>query len=97
MGGVINDENTLEILKKVMKEIVLIAEKRNIELPKNIIEDTIEFCKDYPDVKPSYQRDVEKGGENEGDLFGGYIIRMGNKYGVPTPITASIYKETPFG
>lgn len=94
MGGVINDKNALEMLKNVMKEIVLIAKKRDIMLPENIIEDIIEFCKDYPDVKPSYQRDVEKGGKNEGDLFGGAIIRMGNKYSIPTPITASIYKQT---
>ncbi|MFX1340922.1 MAG: ketopantoate reductase family protein, partial [Promethearchaeota archaeon] len=96
MGGVINDENSLDMLKKVMEEIVLIAKKKNINLPENIIKNTIEFCKDYPDVKPSYQRDVEKGGENEGDLFGGAVIRMGNKYNIPTPMTASIYKENRF-
>jgi len=94
MGGVIYDENTLGMLKKVMSEIVLIAKKMDINLPDNVIEDTIEFCKDYPDVKPSYQRDVEKGGRNEGDLFGGAILRMGNKFAIPTPMTASIYKES---
>ncbi len=96
MGGVIYDEKTQDMLKKVMNEIVLIAKKKNIDLPVNVIEDTIEFCKDYPDVKPSYQRDIEKGRKNEGDLFGGAIIRMGYKYGVQTPMTASIYKKTRF-
>lgn len=96
MGGVINDDNTLNMLKKVMREIVLIAENKGIKLADNIIEDTIEFCKDYPDVRPSYQRDIEKGRRNEGDLFGGAIIRMGKELGIPTPMTASIYKETHF-
>lgn len=94
MGGVIYDENALNMLKKVMNEIVAIAGKMNIVLPEHVIENTIEFCKDYPDVKPSYQRDVEKGRRNEGDLFGGAILRMGIKYGIPTPITRSIYKQT---
>ena len=94
MGGVIYDEKAPDMLKKVMNEIALIAKKMNIDLPENIIENTIEFCKDYSDVKPSYQRDVEKGRKNEGDLFGGAIIRMGSKYGVQTPMTASIYKKT---
>ncbi len=93
MGGVINDENSLGMLKKIMKEIVLIAERKGIKLADNIIEETIEFCKDYPDVKPSYQRDVEKGRKNEGDLFGGALIRMGKDLGVPTPMTASIFKD----
>jgi len=38
-------------------------------------------------------RDVEKGGKNEGDLFGGAIIRMGKDHGIPTPVTSSIYKN----
>ena len=76
-----------------MAEIVEIANKKGIQLPDTVIEDTIEFCKDYPKVKPSYARDVEKGKKNEGDLFGGAIIRMGKELGVPTPITISIYEE----
>ncbi len=92
LGGVINDKNSLEILKEIMKEIVLIAKRKSINLADNIIEKTIEFCKNYPEVKTSYQRDVEKGKKNEGDLFGGAIIRMGKECGVPTPKTASIYK-----
>ncbi len=93
MGGVIYDNNSLDMLKKIMQEIVLIAERKGIKLADNIIETIIEFCKDYPEVKPSYARDVEKGKINEGDLFGGTIIRMGKTLGVSTPITNSIYKE----
>lgn len=93
LGGIIYDKNSREILEKIMEEIVIIADRKNIKLHDNIIEDTIEFCKDYPDVKPSYLRDIEKGKKNEGDLFGGAIIRMGKELGVPTPMTVSIYKE----
>ena len=93
MGEIIYDDNSRNILKKIMEEIIIIASRKGIKLPDNIMEHTIEFCKDYPDVKTSYQRDVEKGKKNEGDLFGGAIIRMGKEFGVPTPTTASIYIE----
>jgi 2-dehydropantoate 2-reductase len=94
MGGVIYDNNHIKMVKDLMKEIILIAEKQGIHtLSKTIIEDTIEFCKDYPGIKPSYQRDIEKGRKNEGDLFGGTIIRLGKSLGIPTPVTASIYKK----
>ncbi len=93
MGGVIYNEESLDMLKSIMTEIVMVAERMGIRLDNNIIEKTIEFCKDYPDVKPSYQRDVEKGGRNEGDLFGGAVIRMGKELGVPTPVTSFIYKR----
>ncbi len=91
MGGVIHDKVSSITLKKVMGEIILIAERKGITLSDNLIEHFIELLKDF-DVKTSYQRDVEKGKINEGDLFGGTIIRMGKELGVPTPTTASIYK-----
>ncbi len=92
IGGVIHDKVSSGILKKIMVEIILIAEKKGIILSDNLIEHIIELLKDYLDAKTSYQRDVEKGKINEGDLFGGTIIRMGKELGVPTPTTASIYK-----
>lgn len=92
MGAVIENEKSLEILKGVMAEILAIAKRKGILLPENIIKTTIEFCKDYPDVKPSYQRDVERGGKNEGDIFGGAIIGLGKELNIPTPITESIYQ-----
>ena len=81
------------MLRKIMKEIILIAEKKDIKFADNIIDNIIEFCKDYPDVKPSYARDVEKGRNNEGDLFGGTIIRLGKDLGIPIPMTNSLYKN----
>ncbi len=94
LGGIIDDENSRQILIKIMEEIVKIAEKKEIILPDTVISDTIEFCKDYPEVKPSYARDVEKGKRNEGDLFGGSIINLGNELGIPTPYTKLTYKES---
>ncbi|HDZ18009.1 hypothetical protein LCGC14_0507270 [marine sediment metagenome] len=91
MSGVIHDKVSSITLKKVMGEIILIAERKGIKLSDNLIEDIFDLLKDV-DGKTSYQRDVEKGKINEGDLFGGTIIRMGKELGVPTPTTASIYK-----
>ena len=93
MGGIIYDNNSLDKLRKLMKEIISVAEKKGIKFIDNIIENIIEFCKDYPDVKPSYARDVEKGRATEGDLFGGTIIRLGRELGIPTPMTSSLYKD----
>lgn len=93
LGGIIEEKDSQKMLRQIMQEIIDIANKKGITLANNIIESTIEFCKDYPEVKPSYARDIEKGKINEGDLFGGTIIRMGKNLGIPTPITNSIYKE----
>ncbi|MBD3338533.1 MAG: 2-dehydropantoate 2-reductase [Candidatus Lokiarchaeota archaeon] len=94
LGEIIESEKSKKVLEEIMEEIVAIAEKHGVKLEDTIIPDTIEFCRDYPEVKPSYARDIEKGKKNEGDLFGGTIIRMGKELGVPTPRTKSIYNES---
>jgi 2-dehydropantoate 2-reductase len=93
LGEITEDPNSRDVLEDIMNEIINIAEKKGIILKENIIPETIEFCRDYPDVKPSYARDVEKGGKNEGNLFGGTIIRLGKELSVPTPQTSSIYNH----
>ncbi|MBN1215657.1 MAG: hypothetical protein JXA99_09500 [Candidatus Lokiarchaeota archaeon] len=93
LGEIINDKNSHEILVNVMKEIILIAKAHGIKLSETIINDTIDFCKNYPDVKPSYVRDLEKGGHNEGDLFGDTLIHMSKKFKIEIPTIISIYKN----
>jgi 2-dehydropantoate 2-reductase len=95
LGEVTADNRLQGLVEKIMDEIVAIAEKKGISLPAGIVETSIGKAKNFPfETKTSYQRDVEtKGKRNEGDLFGGTIIRMGKKLGVPTPITESIYRE----
>jgi 2-dehydropantoate 2-reductase len=63
-------------------------------LPENIIEKSLNKAYNFPyEAKTSYQRDVEiKGRLNEGDLFGGAIIREGQTLGIPTPLTESVYR-----
>jgi 2-dehydropantoate 2-reductase len=53
-----------------------------------------EKTKSFPfEARTSYQRDIEsKKGKNEGELFGGTIIRLGERLGVPTPRTIELYK-----
>ena len=44
----------------------------------------------YKDVKPSTLQSLERGEKTEIDIFNGYIVRMGEKYNVPTPVNAKI-------
>jgi len=78
-----------------MGEIVAIAEKKGISLPAGIVETSIGKANNFPfETKTSYQRDIEaKGRLNEGDLFGGTIIRMGQDVKIPTPVTQRIYES----
>jgi len=95
LGEVYNDRELNKITKAIMEEINEIARKMNIFLEDKIIEKSIDKARQFPhDVKTSFQRDVElKGKVNEGDIFGGTIIRLGEEFGINTPFTEKIYKK----
>jgi 2-dehydropantoate 2-reductase len=95
LGEIVSDQRSRETVREIMGEIVAIAGEKGIELPGGVINLSIEKAKDFPpETNTSYQTDIEKKGKrNEGDLFGGTIIRLGHRLGVPTPVTAGIYSE----
>jgi len=95
LGGVAADTALRGLVEKIMGEIVDIARKRGITLNPGIVETSISKANNFPfETKTSYQRDIEaKGRLNEGDLFGGTIIRMGQDEKIPTPITQHIFEE----
>jgi 2-dehydropantoate 2-reductase len=95
LGGVAADSELRGLVGSIMLEILAIAEKKGILLPAGIVEASIAKATNFPfETKTSYQRDIEsKGRLNEGDLFGGTIIRMGQDEKIPTPVTQRIYES----
>jgi len=95
IGCVIDDSKLKAMAEAVIGEIMAIADKRGIKLPTGIAEKTMDIARNMgKNVKTSYQRDVEnRKMKNEGDLFGGTIVRMGRSTGVDTPVTAKLYGD----
>ena len=84
-----------QMVRSIMQEIVTIAEKKAVQLPGNIIEISMKKANNFPyDVRTSYQRDVESFPKpNEGDLYGGSLLREGLDLGIPTPATKMVYSR----
>jgi 2-dehydropantoate 2-reductase len=93
VGEVIADATLAELTKSIQREIATLAARKGIELGADAASDAFEKGKTYPPTtKSSFQRDLEVPGKpNEGDLFGGTILRLGRELGVPTPVTAEVY------
>ena len=92
-GEIMSDENSKQEVRNSMNEIVALAKAEGITLCETIVEDLLNKANNFAyDTKTSYQRDVEqKGKKNEGDLFGGTIIRLGKKYNIPVTTTERLY------
>jgi len=89
IGGVLADPDLKERLRHIMEEVLALARAKGVEFPSTVIEEVLARAAAFPyDTKTSYQRDLEVPGKpNEGDLFGGTILRMGKELGIPTPWT----------
>jgi len=79
----------------IMNEIYAIALNKNIKLPEEIIDLSLKKAMIFPrDTQTSLQRDLrQKKGKSELELFGGTIVDLGKKSGIPTPATEKIYRE----
>ncbi len=94
MGEALASPLLTQQLKTVMAEIIAIAEKKGTPLNSDLTDMILAKLRSFPTgARSSYQRDVEAGKLNEGDLFGGTIINYGKLLGVPTPLTKQLYRQ----
>jgi 2-dehydropantoate 2-reductase len=95
LGEILEDTSLKEEVIGIMNEIYSIALKRNIRLPDGIIDLSLKKAMMFPrNTQTSLQRDIHRGkGNSELEVFGGTIIDLGEKLGIPTPLTKKIYRE----
>jgi 2-dehydropantoate 2-reductase len=93
LGAIIENENNKQMLKGLMEEVNLIAKKRGIILPEDIIPLSLDKASGFPyETKTSMQRDFESGRKTtEIETFTGYIVKAGKELGVETPLYQEAY------
>ena len=86
LGEILENQKLSQKVKEVIVEIESIARKLKIPLGSGIVDTSLLKAKQFPfSTKTSFHRDIEKKGKiNEGDLFGGTLIRYGESLGVST-------------
>lgn len=95
LGQILKSKELSEKLIGIIKEIVAIAQKTDVNLPDNIVEVSFNKGKNFPsETKTSFQRDFErKDKPDERELYGDTIIRLGESLGVATPITRLVNEK----
>ncbi len=93
LGQVLESGKMLEETRSVMKEILDLAISSGVGISPAIVDDSLKKAAGFPhETKTSFQRDFEnKGKDDERDLFGGTIIRLGEEFGVRTDATRRLY------
>ncbi len=92
IGVVRSQEETREMLEKVMVEIRNVALAKNILLPDEVINNTMEFFDNLPpEGTASMQRDIYEGRPSELFAQNGAVVRLGQEASIETPINTFIY------
>ncbi|MFW5643815.1 MAG: ketopantoate reductase family protein [Alkalispirochaeta sp.] len=91
---VIADRELATLTREIQNEIAAIAKAKGIKLPADAADAAFEKGTAFPPgTTTSFQRDVARtGAPNEGDLFGGTILRLGKELNVPTPTAEKVYR-----
>lgn len=96
LGQVLLDERAMCDVTGIMGEVLQLAVLEGVDMPVGAIDTAVAKAQAFPlETKTSLQRDVEAGRRHEGDLFGGSIVRLGERHGVETPHTRRVYSRLP--
>lgn len=92
VGAVRSQPGTRQMLEKAIYEIYDVARARNVDLPENVTDKTMEFIdRMLPETTVSMQRDIMNGKPSELEVQNGAVVRLGQEAGVETPVNSFIY------
>lgn len=91
-GGFRQSEHANMIRIKAMEEVMEIARHLGIKLGEKElqVQETVVRKIAYNN-KPSTLQDLEAGRPTEVDMFAGEVVRLGQKYNIPTPVNELLY------
>lgn len=91
-GEMKNNRHFIEFAKKIVAEVKLIAEKKEIKNLENLEKDSLAALQTMcDDGKTSMLQDIMAGRKTEAEMFAGEIIRLGKIYGILTPYNQVLY------
>lgn len=90
-GWLLHEPSLEELLEKTCNEVIAVSKKIGVDMPygpngEDILTRTKKVVERTADNKSSMLQDIEKGRRTEIDSINGAVVRVGEKYGVDTPI-----------
>jgi 2-dehydropantoate 2-reductase len=92
LGQVLLDAALMDEARRIMDEVAGIGAAEGVGLDPGAVSRALAKAEGFPpDTRTSYQRDVEAGRRDEGDLLGGTIVRLGKRHRIPTPYAERVF------
>ncbi len=85
-------KETRDLMIELFEEIYRLSQKMGINIDHDFVVKTVAFVDSFPpDATSSLTRDVWEGKPSEIEYQNGTVVRLGEKYGVKTPVNRFIY------
>ena len=92
IGPIVQCPESAEVLRAVIGEVAAVGRAARVNIPDNAVDQTFNMAVSAPrTMKSSMQRDMERGRAIEIEALNGAVVRIGARYGVPTPVNSTIY------
>lgn len=90
--GEMKSESFKNFAKKIIREVISVAEKEEIKNAKKLEENSLKALSGMvDDGETSMLQDILAGRKTEADIFAGEIIRLGEKHKIKTPYNQVMY------
>lgn len=87
-----SSEHLRELAKSAMREVVAIAQAKDISLTEDDVENSLHRILEHSkEGRTSMLQDVEAHRPTEVDMFSKNICKLGKKYSIPTPINQTLF------
>ncbi len=87
-------KETRQLMIELLNEIYLLSQKTGIKIEPGFVEKTISVIDSYPyGSTSSLTRDVWEGRPSEIEYQNGAVVRLGEKFGVDTPVNRFVYNS----
>ena len=91
LGEILDSPELTATFEAVTREVAAIATAEGAHLGDDAVEKQMATVRGlHPEFKSSMQRDLERGKRLEIEALAGALVRLGQKHGIPTPVTACI-------
>jgi 2-dehydropantoate 2-reductase len=91
LGEILASPELTGTFRDILGEVAAVARAEGVDLGDEIVDKMIEMYQGlHPSFKSSMQRDLERGKRLEVDALAGVVVRLGQKHGIPTPVTACV-------
>jgi 2-dehydropantoate 2-reductase len=82
-----------DLMAALMREVIAVAGPAGVDLSETDIDGWFKVLSTLaPDGKTSMLQDIEAGRRTEVDIFAGTVLRLGQRYGVPTPVNRVLFQ-----